>query len=142
MNYFLDTNIFLRILIKEDKKTFNDCFCLFKLIKEAKIKVCASGLILTEITWVLKKFYKFSKEDIIKVLKGILNLRWLKFIESVNIQKAIELYSKNNIKFVDCLISSNKYISNKKIKIISYDKDFDKIKVIRVEPAEVIKKYK
>lgn len=142
MNYFLDTNIFLRILIKEDKKTFNDCFCLFKLIKEAKIKVCASGLILTEITWVLKKFYKFSKEDIIKVLKGILNLRGLKFIESVNIQKAIELYSKNNIKFVDCLISSNKYISNKKIKIISYDKDFDKIKVIRVEPAEVIKKYK
>lgn len=41
MRYFIDTNIFLRVL-KEDNKTFKDCFDFLDMIRDGKIKAFTS----------------------------------------------------------------------------------------------------
>lgn len=137
--YFVDTNIFLRVLAKEDKKTFKECFQILKAIKEGKIRAFTASLILAEINWVLGGFYNFPKGEITAALKSVLNLKGLKIIDKYNFYSAISLYDNFSIKFIDALIASHCLVYGKKAAIISYDKDFDKIgAVIRKEPNEIL----
>lgn len=137
MVYFIDTNIFIRVLIKEDEKTYADCICFLKLVKNNDIEATTSSAVLAEIVWVLKSFYKFGKGELVKAMKSIVNIGGLKVIETVGANLAVEIFEKNNIKFIDALIASIKEIRNKEWTVVSYDKDFDKLGVLRKEPGEV-----
>lgn len=140
MIYFIDTNIFLRVLVKENEEVFKDCQEFLNLLKQNKIKAFTSTIVLSEIEWVLESFYKFPKEKVVMGLSSILKLKNLKIIDKFNLFLAIEIYEKFPIKFIDALIASNPKIFKKEITIISYDKDFDKLDVKRKEPKSIIKK--
>lgn len=134
---FIDTNIFLRTLIEEDKKSFKDCFQLLQNIKTNKLRGVTSSVILSEVAWTLFSYYKFSKPEVVKALRSIINLRGLSIIDKFQHEIALSLYEKNNVKFIDALIASNPDIFNKKWVIISYDNDFDKINIKRMEPNQI-----
>ncbi|MDO8638324.1 MAG: PIN domain-containing protein [Candidatus Daviesbacteria bacterium] len=134
---FIDTNIFLRTLIEEDKESFKDCFQLFQNIKTNKLKGITSSVVLSEIAWTLLSYYKFSKLEVVKALRSIVNLRGLSIVDKFQHEIAISLYEKNSIKFIDALIASNPDIFSKQWTIISYDHDFDKIGIKRVEPGQI-----
>lgn len=138
--YFVDTNIFLRVLIKEDEKTFEECFRFLKMIKEGKIRAFTSSLVLAEVNWVLGGFYKFPKTKVVNALKSILNLKGLKIVDKYNSRLAVSVYEKFSVKFIDALFVSNFLDYKKEINtiIVSYDKDFDKIGVKRKEPSEFL----
>ena len=140
LSYFLDSNIFLRPLVKDDLQKAKECEILFEKIKRGEIKAFTSNLILAEIVWLCSRFYKIEKEEIIKILRSILYYRNLKIIDKFDPYLALEIYRKYNIKFIDALSSSNPKIYQKKAIVVSYDKDFDKIGVIRKEPKDLIKK--
>lgn len=134
---FIDTNIFLRTLIEEDKESFKDCFQLLQNIKTNKLQGVTSSVVLSEIAWTLLSYYKFSKLEVIKALRGIVNLRGLSIIDEYQHEVALSLYEKKGIKFIDALIASNPDIFSKKWTVISYDHDFDKIDVKRIEPNQI-----
>lgn len=138
MEYFLDTNIFIRVLELENQKIFDECSGLLKLVKDSKIKAVTSGEVLSEIVWVLGSSYNESKSKIIKSLKGIVGLNGLKIVDEFDLEYAIRKYEEKNVKFIDSLIASNPKIQSKKMAIISYDKDFDKLGVKRLEPSDII----
>jgi len=136
--YFIDTNIFLRIIAKDSKQSTKDCEVLIEKIKQGEIKAIISSLILAEISWTLKSFYNLSRQDIAKTLKSLIETKNLRIENKENSLKAIELYKKHNIKFIDALIASRADVLNKKLTIISFDKDFDKIEVLRKEPKDLL----
>jgi len=136
--YFLDSNIFLRPIVKDDLEKVRDCERLLEKIEKGEIRVFTSNLVLTEIAWMGSSFYKIKKEDLIRVIKGILDFKNLKIIDNFDSRLAIELYEQKSVKFIDALIASNPLIFNKKAKVVSYDKDFDKLKIIRLKPKEII----
>jgi len=140
MIYFVDTNIFLRTLVKEDEKSFRECYLFLDLIKKRKISAFTFSLVVAEIDWVLESFYKFDRSEVIRTLDSILRLRGLKIIDRVNPKLALKIFRDKNVKFIDTLIASNPAIFQKKVIVVSYDKDFDKIGVKRMEPARLIKK--
>ncbi len=138
--YFIDTNIFLRVLIKENEKTFGECFGILNKIKKGEIKAFTSSLVLAEINWVLGSFYRFSKFQVAESLKGIINLKGLKIVDKHNLRLAVSIYEKHNVKFVDALIASNFLIFRNKFLavVVSYDRDFDRIGIKRKEPGEFL----
>lgn len=136
MRYFLDTNIFLRFLIEENKKTFNDCQRLFSLIEQWKIKAFTSSYVMAEIVWVLLSFYKFDKNKIIEALR-VSQAAGISINDQADFNLALTLFEKYNVKFIDCLIASQKAVQNKKVAIVSYDQDFDKFGVKRIEPDQI-----
>ena len=136
--YFLDSNIFLRPIVKDDIQKVKECERIFRKIERGEIKVFTSNVILSEIVWTGLRFYKIKKRESIEILKGILDFKNLKIIDKFNSRLAIEIYEKKPVKFIDALISSNPEIFKKKIIVISYDKDFDKIGIKRKEPREII----
>ncbi len=137
-NYFIDTNIFLRPIIKDSAKTAEECNLLFQEIKNGKINAFTSNLVLAEIFWVLKSVYKFKKQELSRILGAISKLKNLKIDNKENFDKAIELYEKNNVKFIDAMIASRPRILDKEMIIISYDKDFDKLNILRKEPENLL----
>lgn len=145
MKYFLDTNIFLRTLIKEDERAFSECLNLLEAVKEGKVKAATAHIILAEIAWTLSSYYDFPKAKVTQALEGIINLGGLQIIDGYQARVSLELYKrsltsykKKQVKYIDTLIASIKGIQDKKLTIVSYDKEFDRLQVLRKEPHEVI----
>ncbi len=138
-NYFADTNIFLRVLLRDEERTFSDCLKFLNKIKEGEINAFTSNLVLAEINWILLRIYKLPKNEIIDGLVSILGLKNLKIRDKFEPRLAIEIYNNFPVKFIDALIASNPQIFQKKVIVVSYDRDFDKIGIKRKEPKEIIK---
>lgn len=136
--YFIDTNIFLRPIAKDDARKVKDCEELFQKIKNSEIIAFTSNIVLAELVWVCGSFYKIKKEEIIEILKAVSNFKNLKIVDNFNQSLAIEIYKDNSVKFIDALIASNSKIFQREIIVISYDKDFDKMNILRKEPKQVI----
>lgn len=135
---FVDTNIFLRFFAIENKKSYLECKNLLAQISEAKIKAHTSTIILSEIYFTLSSYYRFNKKPALKVLQSITNLKSLKIIDKYDIKYTLDLFTQYNVKFVDCLIASITPIRSGEMTVISYDKDFDKLKIKRKKPEQLI----
>ena len=138
MRYFIDTNIFLRVFVKDNEKAFKECLVLLTIVKENKIEAYTSSIVLAEINWTLGSYYHFSKPKTIRCIKSILNLRGLKVEDKHEMIRALQLYEKNSVKYIDAVIASDVDILDKRATVVSFDKDFDKLKVLRKEPKQII----
>lgn len=136
MTYIVDTNIFLRTLIKENDQVFNDCVACIKLIKENKVDAVCPGIVISELVWVLTSFYKFPKNKVIRAVRSVLKLNGVKVVDEYNYEESLRLYEGKNAKYIDCLIAN--LAQEKKYTVLSYDTDFDKLNVMRKEPSELL----
>jgi len=136
---FVDTNIFLRAIVKENKETYSECLSFLKKVSDGKIKAVTSTLVFLEINFALLSFYKFPKEKVQQALESIFDLPHLKIIDAFDLREAIETYKKTKIKFTDCLLAS--LLKKKDLKIVSYDLDFDKLKIKRLTPKDFLQKH-
>ena len=136
--YFLDTNIFLRLLAKDNPKLSQECGKVIAMVQEGKIKAFTSSLVFVEVFWALKSFYDLDKKDLVRILKSITKISNLKLNNAGKIDLAIDLYEKYNVKFIDAIIASNPRIIKKEMIVVSYDHDFDKIGVRRQDPKSLI----
>lgn len=136
--YLLDTNIFLRIFSGLDDQYKSECQLILKLVENGKIDAVVPNLVLSEMVWTLSSYYKHTKEEIVLALKSILNISGLKFIDGYNIVVAQDIFSSKSVKFIDALIASIDELQNKSWTIVSYDKDFDKLGVKRLEPKDLV----
>lgn len=137
MKYLIDTNIFLRILTKDNEKSFDECVKLVQAIKVGKIKALTTTMVVAEVVWTLESFYKFDKSDVVRVVRDLITINGLIIVDGYGVMRSLDLYDTNNIKFVDCLLASIPEIQKKEWAIISYDKDFDRLKIIRKEPGKI-----
>lgn len=137
MSYFVDSNIFLRTIEAPRSAVYQDCRHFIELINQAKIQAFTNSLVVAEIVWVCGAFYKLSKSEIVLFIEGLLVLPGLKIQDSFQPELALELYRNLNINFIDALIASQPQIYHKKMVVVSYDKDFDRIGVVRKEPKEI-----
>lgn len=131
---FIDTNIFLRFLIKDDPSKYNKCREIFKEALEGKIALATSGIVIAELIWTLLSYYKVSKADVIEKISIIVSTENLYIPDKDIIADAIVLFSRKNIDYIDAYNAIfMKYQGLNEI--YSYDEDFDAIEDInRKEP--------
>lgn len=106
-------------------------------IKKGDLKAVTSSLVLAEIGWTLGSYYKFDKTDIVKSIKSIISLHGLTITDEVDWLYALDVYDSKKIKLIDCLIASKKEIRGKKWTVVSFDQEFDKLGLKRVEPSDI-----
>ncbi len=136
--YFIDSNIFLRIIAKDSQVKLRECETLVIKISQNKINASTSSLVLTEVVWTCLKGYKLMRNEVKEVIKSITGIKNLRFEDKMKVSTAAEMFDKHNIKFADCLIASHPKMVQGDMIIVSYDRDFDKLGIKRLEPAEVI----
>ena len=136
MKYLIDTNVFVRFLVKDNEQMFKDCEHLFLSLETKMVQGFTVSHAMAELVWVLQSFYHFEKQKIVSALKSF-HIHGISIDDRLNFPLAIEFFETFNVKFIDALLASHRLVQNGKTVIISYDKDFDKLGVARKEPQEI-----
>lgn len=134
---FIDTNIWLRFILRKNNiNQYEECHRFFTKIEEGVFVPYTSSIVLLEINYVLKSFYKVEKNFITQCIRKILESRNLVLIESTNFKNALEINEKTNVKLTDCVIATQ---VPEKTAVITFDHDFKKIKnIISQTPGEFL----
>ena len=125
---FLDTNVILRYLTRDDEAKAQACYELFQRVKRGDEELFTCEAIVTEVVYVLSSRrapYRLSHEEIRARLVPILTLRGLKFPHKRIYIRALDLYASSPfLDFEDALAAS--HMEQRGVtEIVSYDKDFD-----------------
>jgi predicted nucleic acid-binding protein len=133
-NKFVDTNVFLRYLTKDDLSKYERCREMFKKALEGEIAISTSGMVIAELIWTLLSYYKLPKAEVIEKVLVIVGTESLFIPDKDALADALVLYARKNIDFIDAYHAVfMKYHGLREI--YSYDEDFDIIEDIqRREP--------
>ena|SRR3989344_5187169 len=118
--YFVDTNIFVRFLLNDHKILSQKARDYFSLADSNKAILVSDILVIAEVFWVLKSFYKYLVKDINALLTQILSHKNIQIGNKPLILNILKLCQEKNIDFVDafCFLTARQ----QKIKLITFDK--------------------
>lgn len=137
---FLDTNLWIRYILLDNKEQFGLVKTILDLNENGAVRLYSSSIIFLEINFVLKKVYRFKFEEILEVMYSMRITRGITIIEDTEIDLAIRYYKTYKIKFSDCLIASQ---LKKNIILLSFDEELRRIKEINSQtPAEFLQTMK
>lgn len=137
-NLFIDTNVFVRFFVRDSEKTFRECSDFLEALARGKIHAATSSIVIAEIHWLLRSYYKIDKRNIVDFVHRILSMPHLHIDNRDDAALANETFRNTSVKFIDALIASHPKIREGSIIIVSYDKDFDRLGIKRVEPRSVV----
>ena len=123
---FIDTNIFLRYFEEKESSECNRVEELFHAIISGEVTCFTNTMVISEIIWVLDKYYGWDRQEICDNIELILNTPNIKIKERSILHYAISIYRQYGFDFIDSYNYS--YIkANNSSGIYSYDKHFDKL---------------
>ena len=99
---FVDTNYFLRFLLKDNKPQHLEAKQLMLGGATGKLKLFTSTIVFFEIYWVLTSYYGKNKTELVDTLNEILNLRFIEIQERPFLTISLKIFSQNNISLEDC----------------------------------------
>jgi len=124
MVYLLDTNIIIRFLVGDHEEHLAKSIEYFKEIETAKREVEILESVLMEVFFVLTKFYKLPKKEVLIDLKIILALDGVVNSNKSILHEALSIMELKNIDFVDALICAKSNLQG--YGKISFDEDVKK----------------
>jgi predicted nucleic acid-binding protein len=131
---FVDTNIFLRYLTKDDPSKYEKCREMFKRAMKGKIAIATSGMVIAELVWTLLSYYKVPKAEVVEKVSVIVGTKNLSIPEKHMVADALVLYARKNIDFIDAYNAVFMRYHGLR-EIFSYDEDFELMEDIqRREP--------
>ena len=124
MVYLLDTNIIIRFLVGDNEEHLAKSTEYFEQIELGSMEVEILSGVLMEAFFVLTKFYKLPKIEVISDLKTILSFEGVVNKDKVILFEALSIIENKNIDFVDALICAKCKFQN--YEKLSFDKDLNK----------------
>jgi predicted nucleic acid-binding protein len=133
---FIDANIFIRHLTRDDPEKAQACFDLFRRAERNEVKLTTSEAVIAEVVYVLasKQLYNLPREQIRGLLRPLVSLPGLKLPQRRMYLRALDLYAAYAIDFEDALLVAQ--MERQKVtEVYSYDRDFDQVDgITRLEP--------
>ena len=134
--YFIDTNVLLRFLLKDNKIQYPQAKKIFEKGESGKINLWTTDIVIIELVWTLKSLYKYDRNTIKERVESILALPNFDILNRKLILQAVHKFASKNIDFTDAY---NYQLAKKEGKtILSFDKDFKKLGV-RVDIRKIAK---
>ena len=102
----LDTNVIVRYLAQDDRSQSQKATTLIEaLTEENKGYICLVSIV--ELVWVMQGCYASSKDEIVLILKKLLQIRTILVENAEVVLKALHTYSGSAGDFADCLIEGS-----------------------------------
>jgi predicted nucleic-acid-binding protein len=121
----LDTNALLNYRLKREPG-FEKVLGLIKNCLDGKVQLYIPLPAILEVEWVLRSFYKQTKEEIISFLDNLLLVENISVDFKNELKVAINLYQdKNAIKLTDAVILV--LVLHKNYDFLTFDKDLQKV---------------
>lgn len=123
---FIDTNYFLRFLLKDVKKQYLQVKQLMLDGAQGKLKLLTSTVVFFEIYWVLSSYYGRNKLQLVEILGQILDLEFIQLEERSTLQEALKLFNSRNLSLEDCYNLAFA-VSKKAIDFKTFDTKLNKV---------------
>jgi len=135
---FLDTNILLRHLAADHPVQSPECLRLFQAIEEGRLSVWTTHLVVFEVVFTLRRFYRIEPARIAELLLPILDLPGVKLTQKRLYRRVFELFTSHALGFADAYHAA--LLEHRgQSRLISYDREFDRVTGLqRLEPSKVL----
>ncbi len=131
---FIDTNVFLRYLTRDDPAKYERCRGVFRKAIEGEIEITTSAIVIAELIWTLSSYYRVPKAEVIEKVSVIVGTESLIIPDKNVVADALVLYARRNIDYIDAYNAVFMRYQGLR-EIYSYDEDFDALEEIqRREP--------
>ena len=120
MTYLIDTNVIIRFLVGDHPEHLAIATESFTKIEQGEYEVEILESVMMEVLFVLTKFYKLPKIDVIEDLKKIIALRGV-VGDKVLLIETLNIVETKNIDYVDALICAKSRLHG--YGKLSFDKD-------------------
>ncbi len=104
---WLDINVILRYLIKDDEKMFQSVRSLFLKAEKGGLLLYIHSITIAELVWTLESFYEYNKEEIVNVLTRFINAEGIEVSDKETVQNALILYLDANVDYIDAYLASH-----------------------------------
>jgi predicted nucleic-acid-binding protein len=129
----LDTNVLIRFLTLDKGTKYRSLYNFFESLERGEMLVELKLIVLFQVIYVLKSFYRVPKGQIVSGLMDLLKYKGITIKEKKIAQRALDLWREKNVEIVDCYLIACLEKDAQNI-LYSYDRDFDKFKINRKEP--------
>ena len=125
--YLIDTNVILRYLLDDHKRFSPRANAFFQDVAKGLKKAELTSVVIAECVYVMEKFYEIPKNEIVDKLSRILNIKGTVNPDKAEILDALIKYEVSGADIVDCILAAK---SSPHRIVVSFDKDFKKLKAI------------
>ena len=129
----LDTNVLIRFLTADESPKYKTLYSFFQSLEQGQMRVELKLIVLFQVIFVLKSFYRVPKKQIVDGMKNILKFKGIHIKEKKVVLRTLELWLNHNVEIVDCYLIACLEGDTQNL-LYSYDRDFDKFKINRKEP--------
>lgn len=102
----LDTNVLIRLAVKDDAAQFARLQQWLATNVKASDQFFVNTVVLCESVWVLQSAYRYSKAATVEFLNGLLNNASLVLEHEAQVESAFRLFQSHAADFSACLISA------------------------------------
>lgn len=130
---FVDTNYFLRFLLKDVNQQHRQAKKLFIQAAIGKIRLFTSVIVFFEIYWVLASFYEKGKSEVVGILEDVLKMEFIDWENKEILDKAVKMFKRESLELEDVfnLVYARR---EKAIAVKSFDKKLEKAFKEKVAP--------
>lgn len=100
----LDTNVLLRYIVQDDVKQARQAGRYIEKNCTSQSPGRVNAIVLCELSWVLRRGYKYDRQIIASVIRRILSSPELSVEEDEAVWQALYVYEKGDAGFADCLL--------------------------------------
>lgn len=103
MSDFVDTNVFLRFLVRDDLQKTVRSGELLARAERGEIELMTSEAVVLEVVQVLSRLYRMERVTIAQIVPSLFENRGLQLDHKLAISAAFELYGSTKLDYTDCL---------------------------------------
>ncbi len=118
----LDTNVLVRLLIRDDRKQAERARLLFEKHADEDGALFISDIVLAELAWTLQRTYRRNRTEIANAFRSLADNATLRFQSLETLRAALRLSETSQARFPDCLIAAIA-VTNGCAHLATFDKD-------------------
>jgi predicted nucleic acid-binding protein len=130
---WVDANVLLRFLTGDPKDLAEKAARLMARAERGEVALVVPSLVVAEVIWVLKSFYRHSLKDIAGVLVPLMSADGLEVEDRETLIQAVELARDENVDFVDAVLALQ--AARRGEPVCSFDGDFKRLPVQWMSPS-------
>jgi predicted nucleic acid-binding protein len=104
--YFVDSNVFLRFVARDDAGQAGAAERLFLEAKAGEVELFCGPPVFFEMAWVLRAVYRLENTAILDILESMLSIPNLTVSDGKAVARAIALARRNSLGFADAYIAA------------------------------------
>lgn len=123
---YVDSNVLIRFLTRDHPEMAERARLSLVEAAEGRLQLLLTPVVLAEVVWTLKSFYKYERKQIADGLLSLLTFQGLEVVDRDVLSIALSIFGDKAVAFGDALVAAYALSEGPK-RVCTFDQDFERI---------------